>query len=433
MKILAVIPARYASTRLPGKPLADICGKPMVQHVYERVRQARLVDEVLVATDDARIVEAVESFGGKAVLTSPLCASGTDRLVEIARSHLADIYLNIQGDEPLLRPQDVNALVAALRDTPDAAAATPCYPITYEQAQNPALVKVVRDYQSRALYFSRAPIPFVRDGDAASVQYWGHAGLYAYRPQALRAFGLHRPSPLEDAEKLEQLRLLQIGLTMLTVEVAPCAPGVDTPEDLEAVRAAMQSAPLPDCREAMDGLTETPITPALAAKLRKIKLVITDVDGVLTDGSLYYGPDGECIKKFHARDGVAIRMLQQTRIQVAVLSGRDCPALRKRLEDLDITEAVLGESDKRKVFPGILERCGVTAEETLYVGDDLPDIEVFDLCGVAVTVGDAPEDVKAKADLVLECKGVLGAFRDLVDEILEKNAGSDMLPEREAS
>lgn len=412
MKVLAVIPARYASTRLPGKPLADICGKPMVQHVYERVRQASLVDDAVVATDDARIVEAVESFGGKAVLTSPECASGTDRLVEIARSHLADIYLNIQGDEPLLRPQDVDALVAALRDTPDASAATPCYPITAEQAQNPALVKVVRDYQGRALYFSRAPIPFVRDGDAASVQYWGHAGLYAYRPQALRAFGLHRPSPLEDAEKLEQLRLLQIGLTMLTVEVAPCAPGVDTPEDLEAVRAAMQSAPLSDYREDMDGLTETPITPELAAKLRKIKLVITDVDGVLTDGSLYYGPDGECIKKFHARDGVAIRMLQQAGIQVAVLSGRDCPALRKRLEDLGITEAVLGESDKRKAFPGILERCGVTAAETAYIGDDLPDVAVFDLCGVAVTVGDAPEDVKARADLVLGTAGGLGAIRE---------------------
>jgi len=238
MKVLAVIPARYASTRLPGKPLADICGKPMVQHVYERVRQAQSVDEVLVATDDVRIVAAVEGFGGKAILTSPDCASGTDRLVEVSRSYLADIYLNIQGDEPLLRPQDVDVIVAALRDTPDAAAATPCYPISAEQAQNPALVKVVRDYQGRALYFSRAPIPFVRDGAADAVQYWGHAGLYAYRSKALRAFGLHPTSPLEEAEKLEQLRLLQVGLPMLTVEVAPCSPGVDTPEDLEAVRAA---------------------------------------------------------------------------------------------------------------------------------------------------------------------------------------------------
>ena len=205
MKVLAVIPARYASTRLPAKPLADIGGKPMVQHVYERVRQAQLVNDVLVATDDARIMAAVENFGGTAVLTSPDCASGTDRLVELVRSHQADIYLNIQGDEPLLRPQDVDALVAALRDTPDVAAATLCYPISAEQAQNPALVKVVRDYAGRALYFSRAAIPFVRDADTASVQYWGHAGLYAYRPHALRAFGRHPQGPLEAAEKLEQL------------------------------------------------------------------------------------------------------------------------------------------------------------------------------------------------------------------------------------
>ncbi|MBQ3059354.1 MAG: 3-deoxy-manno-octulosonate cytidylyltransferase [Desulfovibrio sp.] len=437
MKVLAVIPARYASTRLMGKPLADICGKPMVQHVYERVRQATLVDEVLVATDDARIMEVVQSFDGTAVLTSPDCASGTDRLVEIARSHLADIYLNIQGDEPLLRPQDVDALVAALRDTPDVAAATLCYPISAEQAQDPALVKVVRDYQGRALYFSRAAIPFVRDADTASVQYWGHAGLYAYRPHALRAFGRHPQSPLEAAEKLEQLRLLQMGMPMLTVEVAPCAPGVDTAEDLEAVRAIVReemdanaadarAVALADMRAADPALSvgDTRISPELAAKLRKIKLIITDVDGVLTDGSLYYGPEGECIKKFNARDGVAIKMLQQAGIQVAVLSGRDCPALRARMKDLGITIFRVGQQTKGEACKSIIAEAGVSKEETLYIGDDLPDLEAFACCGCSVAVSDAATAVRQTAQMVLQACGGGGALREVAEVIMGTAQGA---------
>lgn len=241
MRVLAVIPARYASSRLPGKPLLDIGGKPIVRHVYERVCRARLVDEVLVATDDTRILEAVKIFGGKAILTSADCASGTDRLVETACKHKADVYLNIQGDEPLLRPADVDKLVIVMRKDPAAGVATPCYPLSPQQARKTHIVKVVRDFQGRALYFSRAAIPFVRDAPpgCVPVQYWGHAGMYAYRAEALNAFGAHAPSPLEEAEKLEQLRLLQLGIAIRTVEIATCAPGVDTPEDLEAMRAVL--------------------------------------------------------------------------------------------------------------------------------------------------------------------------------------------------
>ncbi|WP_288229605.1 HAD-IIIA family hydrolase [uncultured Desulfovibrio sp.] len=160
------------------------------------------------------------------------------------------------------------------------------------------------------------------------------------------------------------------------------------------------------------------LNPKLACKLRNIKLVVTDVDGVLTDGGLYYGPDGECLKRFHARDGLGVRMLQQAGIQVAVLSGRDCPALRRRLADLGIAEAVLGQVDKRAALSGIMERCGVAAEEVAFIGDDIPDMEVFNQCGMSVTVGDAPDYVKARADLVLECGGGLGAFREFIDIFL---------------
>lgn len=409
MRTLAVIPARYASTRLPGKPLLDICGKPMIRRVYEAVQKATLVDAVLVATDDARIVQAVEDFGGRAILTSSRCASGTDRLVEVARQEEADIYLNVQGDEPLLRPADVDKLVEALRDCPHMAAATPCYRISYEQACDPNLVKIVRSDSGAALYFSRARIPFDRDEEGTGA-YWGHMGMYAYRPDALKIFADHEPGMLERTEKLEQLRLLQHGVGIQTVELPPCAPGVDTPEDLERVRAIVAGK---------EFSTSAPATPARTS-LADIRLVITDVDGVLTDGGLYYGPDGECIKRFHAQDGLGMVMLRKAGIRVAVLSGRDCPALRRRLNDLGIDMFRLGKVEKRAACESLLQEAGVSAHEALFIGDDLPDLDGFACCGLGVTVANARDKVKRAADIVLQTQGGQGAFRELVDMLLSQ-------------
>lgn len=235
MSMIAVIPSRYASTRLPGKPLVDICGKPMVQHVYERVRRVSLFDEVLVATDDERIANAVEAFGGAACMTSPDCPSGSDRLIEVAKSHPADVYVNVQGDEPLVEPASIEKLACAMLDDPSLQMGTLCYPISAEQAQNPNLVKVVRAHNGNALYFSRGPIPFPRSGGIAP-QYFGHLGMYAYRREFLMNFGSLPYSPLENTEKLEQLRVLQAGIAIRVLEVEATGPGVDTPEDLEAVR-----------------------------------------------------------------------------------------------------------------------------------------------------------------------------------------------------
>ena len=235
MSMIAVIPSRYASTRLPGKPLVDICGKPMVQHVYERVRRVSLFDEVLVATADERIAHAVEAFGGAACMTSPDCPSGSDRLIEVAKSHPADVYVNVQGDEPLVEPASIEKLARAMLDDPSLQMGTLCYPISAEQAQNPNLVKVVRAHNGNALYFSRSPIPFPRSGGIAP-QYFGHLGMYAYRREFLMNFGSLPYSPLENTEKLEQLRVLQAGIAIRVLEVEATGPGVDTPEDLEAVR-----------------------------------------------------------------------------------------------------------------------------------------------------------------------------------------------------
>ena len=403
MNAVAVIPARYASTRLPGKPLLDICGKPLIQHVWETVSRARGLDEVVVATDDARIAHAVQAFGGKVCMTSPDCRSGSDRVREVAASLAADVYVNVQGDEPLLEASAIERLRDVFTEDASVQVATLCSRISEEQARSPHQVKVIRDHAGNALYFSRAPLPFVRDS-GESTEFLGHVGIYAYRADALRGFASLPFSPLEQAEKLEQLRFLQAGIPVRVLEVPPMGAGVDTPEDLERVCAVVRK------RRHEVALK----------KLKHIRLIITDVDGVLTDGGLYYGPDGECLKRFHARDGLGVKLLQQAGIQVAVLSGRDCPALRRRLADLGITEAVLEQVDKRAVLSGIIERCGVSAEEVAFIGDDIPDMEVFALCGVSVTVGDAPDYVKAKADLVLECQGGQGAFRELLDVILPR-------------
>ena len=281
--------------------------------------------------------------------------------------------------------------------------ATLCSPISRDEAQSPNQVKVVRDHGGNALYFSRATLPFVRETNETA-DYFGHIGIYAYRRNALCSFTSLPVSPLEQAEKLEQLRFLQAGIPIRVIEVPRMGVGVDTQEDLKRVRDVIRERRR---AEALD-------------RLKHVKLVVTDVDGVLTDGGLYYGPDGECLKRFNARDGLGVRLLQKAGIQVAILSGRDCPALRKRIEDLGITEAVLGRLDKRTALAGIMERCGVNPEEVAFIGDDVPDMEIFKLCGVSVTVKNAPEYVKGRANFVLNNCGGRGAFRELVDVVLEK-------------
>lgn len=341
-------------------------------------------------------------------MTSPDCASGTDRLVEIARREQADIYLNVQGDEPLLRPADVDKLVEALLRHPQAAAATPCYPISAGQALDPNLVKVVRNDAGQALYFSRALIPYDRDGEK-QIQYWGHVGMYAYRPAALAVFAAHAPGELERAEKLEQLRLLQHGIGIQMVELPPCAPGVDTEKDLERVRALLGGENAENTAGAALSLEE---------RLRRVRLVITDVDGVLTDGGLYYGPDGECLKRFCAQDGLGMVLLRKAGIRVAVLSGRDCPALRRRLADLGISLFRLGKVEKRAACEDLLRESGVSPEESLFLGDDLPDLDGFTCCGLGIAVANARNQVREAAHLVLNAHGGQGAFRELADKLL---------------
>jgi 3-deoxy-D-manno-octulosonate cytidylyltransferase len=241
--VLAIIPARFGSTRLPGKPLASIAGKPMIQHVVERVRQTQSVKSILVATDDERIKQAVESFGGQAILTRPDHRTGTDRVAEVATHVDAELYVNIQGDEPLIDPGTIDAVIGAMLEDDSVQIATPCTAITQpNEIMDPNIVKVVLDFDSNGLYFSRAPIPWVRDTKTTvAAQHWKHIGLYGFRRDALLEFPTLPPGELEHIEQLEQLRWLENGFHIRVVETDYDAVSVDVPADIERVEKLLRA------------------------------------------------------------------------------------------------------------------------------------------------------------------------------------------------
>ncbi len=234
-KILIVIPARFQSSRFPGKPLADILGKPMIQHVYERSCLAQSAKRVIVATDDMRIVNAVRAFGGEVMMTSSEHPSGTDRIVEVANQVEGDIYINVQGDEPLIRPEDIDRLSAAMVNDKSIGVATLCHSIPVKEALDLSAVKIVRSHNGNALYFSRNPIPYFSEHSGLMDVYYKHIGVYGYRAHLLRRYQQLPESDLEKCERLEQLRFLQADIAIRAIRTAPTGPGVDTPACLKRV------------------------------------------------------------------------------------------------------------------------------------------------------------------------------------------------------
>jgi 3-deoxy-manno-octulosonate cytidylyltransferase (CMP-KDO synthetase) len=240
LRTLGVIPARYGAQRFPGKPLAMIAGKPLIQRVYEQAAKAAQIDKVIVATEDERVVKAVKAFGGEVVMTSPSCATGADRVAEVARQQESEFVVNIQGDEPLMRPEMIDQLVAGLRNDGACVMATLARRIEAERdLQNPNVVKVVFARNGNALYFSRHPIPFVRDSGTAAKHY-KHLGIYAYRREFLLKFVQIPQSELEKAEKLEQLRALENGFAIKVLVTPHDSVGVDIPEDIQRVEEILR-------------------------------------------------------------------------------------------------------------------------------------------------------------------------------------------------
>lgn len=242
MDVVGVIPARYASSRFQGKVLADICGKPMLQHVWEAAERALFVDEVLVACDDQRVFDACATFGARAVMTAIDHACGTDRIREAVKNIDARYVINIQADEPLLKPVMIDMVVRALLDDPKAYMATLMKKIeNAQEITDPNVVKVVADKSGRALYFSRAAIPYrAATSDVTEPVYYKHIGMYGYTKEFLFTYKNLAQSALEKTEKLEQLRALQEGYSIKVVETRYDTIGVDTPEDLERVKQYMR-------------------------------------------------------------------------------------------------------------------------------------------------------------------------------------------------
>jgi 3-deoxy-manno-octulosonate cytidylyltransferase (CMP-KDO synthetase) len=247
LTVIGIIPARYASKRLPGKPLLDLFGKPLIQHVYERAKRAELLTDVLVATDDERISSAVSAFGGKAIMTPQTIQSGSDRVAYVARNLPADVIVNIQGDEPLIRPEMIDETVQAVLDAEEIHTSTPVKKIALpEELMDPNVVKVVIDEEGFALYFSRSVVPYLRaDADqkmwVKRHDYYKHIGLYVFRKEFLLTFTQWDSSPLEQAEQLEQLRILEHGQRIKCVVTEHDSLSVDTPEDFERLKGNIRN------------------------------------------------------------------------------------------------------------------------------------------------------------------------------------------------
>lgn len=239
---IAVIPARFASQRFPGKPLALLLGKPMVQHVVERCREAACFSRVVVATDDERILAAIERFGGEAIRSSPSCPSGTDRVAEVAGRlglPVDAVVVNVQGDEPAIHPESLRILARAFDDA-EVEMATLVRPLEDAERPNPNVVKVVLDEHQEALYFSRADLPFQRDPSGPAVQRWAHLGIYGYRCGVLQRLSRLAPTALERAESLEQLRALGHGVRIACRVTPHRSQAVDRPEDLPLAEAGLR-------------------------------------------------------------------------------------------------------------------------------------------------------------------------------------------------
>ncbi|MFA7344112.1 MAG: 3-deoxy-manno-octulosonate cytidylyltransferase [Terrimicrobiaceae bacterium] len=256
-----IIPARWGSTRFPGKPLHVLAGKPLIQHVWERCVAVRGADQVIVATDDTRILEAAFSFGAEVALTSAKHPSGTDRIAEVAKKlRSTGILLNAQGDEPFLDPKLAERLIGVLKSDPTAGMATAACPLDPGDLDNPNAVKVVCNLEGCALYFSRSPIPFDRGGGPLPPRL-RHLGIYAYRRSFLLDFVKQKPSPLEKLEKLEQLRALEHGAKIRVLTAKNSGPGIDTPEDAIAAEKILRSPRLSPHSVASSGKFKMPATP----------------------------------------------------------------------------------------------------------------------------------------------------------------------------
>lgn len=387
-EVSIIIPSRIGSTRLPSKPLKIIAGKPLVYWVIKAALKVKNISQVILATDSKEIMNIGSDLNIKSFLTSTSHKSGTERLLEVIKKVNSDFFINLQGDEPLINPRDIDYLIENLIKS-NLDIVTLAHKIRLEEAKDPSRVKVICNYKNEAIYFSRNLIPY------GALTYLQHVGIYGFTKKSLKLIESFSETNLEKLESLEQLRWLENNLKIGVFCCKNKSIGVDTFDDLKKVERILM--------------------------LKKIKILFSDVDGILTDGKIWYGKEGEELKGFHSRDGLAIKFLMKQGIEFALISARDSKPLRRRAKDLGIKYCIFGQEDKVAGCKKILSDININSSNAAYIGDDNLDIPAMDYCGMSFTVSDAVKPVLAKANIILKSKGGEGAIREISDMIFAEN------------
>ena len=383
-----VIPSRMSSTRLPGKPLKLIAGKPLVYWVIQVALKVKNINRVILATDSIEIMQVAKDLNIESFLTSKSHKSGTERVLEISKKVDSEFFINLQGDEPLIDPRDIEYLIGNLSNS-NFDVVTLAHKIGLEDAKNPSRVKVICNKNNRAIYFSRNLIPF------GAKSFMQHVGIYGFTKKSLELIEKFDETNLEKLESLEQLRWLENNLKIGVFCTKSKVIGVDTIEDLKKVERILM--------------------------LKKIKVLFSDVDGILTDGKIWYGNEGEELKGFNSKDGLAIKLLMKKGIEFVLISARDSQPLRRRAKDLGIKYCIFDQEDKLSGCKQVLSNLNIDRSCSAYIGDDNIDIPAMEYCGMSFTVADAVSPVLSKANVVLKSKGGEGAIREIADLIFETN------------
>ena len=383
-KCTIVIPARIGSTRLPNKPLINLAGKPLLSWVIESALKVNFACEIVVVTDDKRIQKLSEDLGVKSIITHHDHQNGTERILEILNFINSEFVINLQGDEPLVNPIDLNLLFKEIQIN-NFDVASLCHEMTPLEARNSSNVKVVFDKNLRALYFSRSKIPYNADS------FYCHMGIYAFKKSALVKIKNLQPSFLEQIENLEQLRWLENNISIGMFVTKNKSIGVDNLDDLIKAENAILA--------------------------NNIKGLICDIDGTLTNGIIWYGKKGEELKSFNVKDGSAIKRLILKGFKIGFISGRDSSPLRIRAKELGVEFIKFNQNDKKKGSLELINQMKLKPLEVAYIGDDKNDIGCCSVMPFSFAVNDSHKEFIASSRFYLESKGGEGVISEFIEKI----------------
>ena len=379
-----LIPVRMGSSRLPNKPLKEIAGKPLLKWVLELAQNINFEASLIVLTEDKLIKDFVDSLGVECFLTDKVHKNGTARILEILDSIDSDFFINLQGDEPLVNPIDLSNLYETIKSG-DSDIASICHEVDNLEAEDPSNVKVVFDINQYALYFSRSKIPY------GAKTFYSHKGIYAFKRDALEKIKFLKSSFLTNFEDLEQLQWLENNISIRMLITKNKTIGVDTQDDLIKAENALLS--------------------------NNIKALICDIDGTLTNGLVWYGDNGEQLKSFNVKDGLAIKKLLSKGFKVGFISGRDSAPLRFRAKELGVEFVKFNQADKKRGCLELLSEMKLEVKNVAYIGDDESDIPCCSLIPFSFAVKDCHKDLKKVSRFHLEAKGGEGVVNEFIEKL----------------